>query len=256
MPRIRTYPFYLFHVISNVTGNSVACSTKNNTSYKHIILLFYTIEVINNYFEIMKHFFSLRPWILAAVVLASAGTTVAAQGKMEAYPANEKWFVSGSVGAGVYVGDYDMHTKFGNRISITGDVSGGKWITPVLGARLQISGMHASGEAMNGSSESWNFMMYHADIMVDVLNWWCGVDEERTYSLIPLVGGGVANAPGLNTTTGVLTVGVLNRFKVSEHLDINVEIKGNLVGDKLDGCASGKKGEGAAALTAGLTYNF
>ena len=130
----------------------------------------------------MKHFFSLRPWILAAVVLASAGTTVAAQGKMEAYPANEKWFVSGSVGAGVYVGDYDMHTKFGNRISITGDVSGGKWITPVLGARLQISGMHASGEAMNGSSESWNFMMYHADIMVDVLNWWCGVDEERTYA--------------------------------------------------------------------------
>ena len=130
-----------------------------------------------------------------------------------AYPANEKWFVSGSVGAGVYVGDYDMHTKFGNRISITGDVSGGKWITPVLGARLQISGMHASGEAKNGRSESWNFMMYHADIMVDVLNWWCGVDEERTYSLIPLVGGGVANAPGLNTTTGVLTVGVLNRFK-------------------------------------------
>ena len=52
------------------------------------------------------------------------------------------------------------------------------------------------------------------------------------------------------------TVGVLNRFKVSEHLDINVELKGNLVGDKLDGCASGKKGEGAAALTAGLTYNF
>lgn len=175
---------------------------------------------------------------------------------MEAYPANEKWFVSGSVGAGVYVGDYDMHAQFGNRISITGDVSGGKWITPVLGARLQISGMHASGEAMNGRSESWNFMMYHADIMVDVLNWWCGVDEERTYSLIPLVGGGVANAPGLNTTTGVLTVGVLNRFKVSEHLDINVELKGNLVGDKLDGCASGKKGEGAVALTAGLTYNF
>ena len=120
----------------------------------------------------MKHFFSLRPWILAAVVLASAGTTVAAQGKMEAYPANEKWFVSGSVGAGVYVGDYDMHAKFGNRISVTGDVSGGKWITPVLGARLQISGMHASGEAKNGSSESWNFMMYHADIMVDVLR--CG----------------------------------------------------------------------------------
>ena len=57
---------------------------------------------------------------MAAVVLASAGTTVAARGKMEAYPASEKWFVSGSVGAGVYVGDYDMHTKFGNRISITG----------------------------------------------------------------------------------------------------------------------------------------
>ena len=169
----------------------------------------------------MKHFFSLRPWILAAVVLASAGTTVAAQGKMEAYPANEKWFVSGSVGAGVYVGDYDMHAQFGNRISITGDVSGGKWITPVLGARLQISGMHASGE----DERKQRIVEFHdvscrhhggrAELVVRC--------ERRTY-IQPHSAGGrrCGQRPGLNTTTGVLTVGVLNRFKVSEHLDINV----------------------------------
>ena len=69
------------------------------------------------------------------------------------------------------------------------------------------------------------------------------MDEERTYSLIPLVGGGVANAPGLNTTTGVLTVGVLNRFKVSEHLDINVELKGNLVGTSWTDAPAERKGK-------------
>ena len=204
----------------------------------------------------MKRIFDLKYWLLITVVLVSAGTTVAAQGKMEAYPANEKWFVSGAVGAHLYVGDYDKHAQFGDRISITGEVSGGKWITPVLGARLQISGLHAAGEDAKGNAESWNFMLFHMDAMVDVMNWWCGVDETRTYSAIPLIGAGVANAPGKNTTTAVFTVGVLNRFKVSEHLDINIEIKGNIVGDRLDGCATGKNGEGAATLTAGFAYNF
>ena len=163
----------------------------------------------------MKRIFDLKYWLLITVVLVSAGTTVAAQGKMKAYPANEKWFVSGAVGAHLYVGDYDKHAQFGDRISITGEVSGGKWITPVLGARLQISGLHAAGEDAKGNAESWNFMLFHMDAMVDVMNWWCGVDETRTYSAIPLIGAGVANAPGKNTTTAVFTVGVLNRFKVS-----------------------------------------
>ena len=149
---------------------------------------------------------------MAAVVLASAGTTVAAQGKMEAYPANEKWFVSGSVGAGVYVGDYDMHTKFGNRISITGDVSGGKWITPVLGARLQISGMHASGEAMNGSSESWNFMMYHADIMVDVLNWLIPAAFKPSLSFLVL--SGCSSEPIPRKNTWMLSLNALRSLKI------------------------------------------
>lgn len=199
--------------------------------------------------------FDLKSWSLAVAILAIAGTATA-QSKMGVYPANEKWFVSGVVGAHLYVGDYDKHTKFGNRISVTGEVSGGKWITPVLGARLQISGMHAIGKDMKRNTESWNFMVYHVDAMVDIMNWWCGMSEKRIYSAIPLVGVGVANAPGKKTTTAALTVGLLNRFKMSEHLDINIEIKGNLVGDRLDGCATGKNGEGAATLTAGFAYNF
>ena len=155
-----------------------------------------------------------------------------------------------------YVGDYDKHARFGDRISITGEVSGGKWITPVLGTRVQISGLHSAGKDAKGNTESWNFMLYHIDALVNVMNWWCDVNEARTYSAIPLIGVGIANAPGKKVTTAAFTVGLLNRFKVSEHLDINIEIKGNLVGDRLDGCATGKNGEGAATLTAGFAYNF
>ena len=203
----------------------------------------------------MKRMFDLKSWLLTAVVLASAGTATA-QSKMEAYPANEKWFVSGAVGTHLYVGDYDKHARFGDRISITGEVSGGKWITPVLGTRAQISGLHSAGKDAKGNTESWNFMLYHIDALVNVMNWWCDVNEARTYSAIPLIGVGIANAPGKKVTTAAFTVGLLNRFKVSEHLDINIEIKGNLVGDRLDGCATGKNGEGAATLTAGFAYNF
>ena len=84
-----------------------------------------------------------------------------------------------------------------------------------------------------------------------------GADEERVYSCIPLMGIGMAVAPYDGTrSTVAFSLGILNRIRLAEQLDLNIEAKGTIVGDKLDGEVTGSRGEGSAALTVGLAYTF
>ena len=54
-----------------------------------------------------------------------------------------------------------------------------------------------------------------------------------------------------------MNAGIINRFRVSSAVDINIEIGGMLAEDKFDGEIGGKHGyDGVASLTAGLTYRF
>lgn len=181
----------------------------------------------------------------------------AAQSKGSLYGAREQWFLTGAVGIHGYVGDADKDRTFGDRISVGAEAGAGKWITPVVGARLMIGGMHANGNRVAGSAESWNFLHMHVDGLLDLSTLVKGVDTERTYSCIPLMGVGVAVAPydgGRSTAT--FTLGLLNRVRLAEQLDLNIEAKGTIVGDRLDGEVTGSRGEGSAALTVGLAYRF
>lgn len=85
-----------------------------------------------------------------------------------------------------------------------------------------------------------------------------GADEERLYSAIPFMGIGVARRAARHNADAVptLTIGLLNSFRMNEHLCLNIEGKGSIVGDKLDGLAGGRSGEGTLTLTVGMTYNF
>lgn len=188
-------------------------------------------------------------------ILTGASAAGLAQKPMEVLPANEKWFVGAGAGVHFFVGESDRKALFGDRVSPGGELNVGKWITPALAVRMQLEGVHMTGAYENGKKESWNFLHAHVDAMVDVISLWKGVDEERTYSAIPLVGIGVASALKKDRTVPSFTLGLLNRFRVHESLDLNVEVKGSIVGDKLNGISQGR-GEGDASLTAGFTYYF
>lgn len=204
----------------------------------------------------MKSFSKLKRWAAAGVLLG-VSALAAAQRTGSAYAANEKWFITGAVGVHGYVGDADKDRTFGDRISVGAEVGAGKWFTPLIGARLMVGGMHANGNRVEGSGESWNFVHIHADALLDLNTLLKGADEERVYSCIPLMGIGMAVAPYDGTrSTVAFSLGILNRIRLAEQLDLNIEVKGTIVGDKLDGEVTGSRGEGSAALTVGLAYTF
>lgn len=197
----------------------------------------------------------MKSLVAGFFLMCFAGSAMA-QDKGTAYKFGERWFISGSVGVNAYVGDYDGQRKFGDRISIGVEGSVGKWLTPVWALRLQGGVYNAQG--MNAhSKEGWNYALAHADVMVDAMTLFKGVDEERCYSFIPYVGFGA----GLHRRNGkdntfAFGVGAVNRFRLSEHLDANIELKAVLVNDRFDRQRGGRSGEGAASMTVGFTYNF
>ena len=57
----------------------------------------------------------------------------------------DNWFVNIAGGINVYEGEYDHKVTLGNRLTPALDISGGKWITPAYGVRLQYAGLQAKG---------------------------------------------------------------------------------------------------------------
>jgi hypothetical protein len=103
-------------------------------------------------------------------------------------------------------------------------------------------------------------MYGEVDFMVDLSNVIGGYKPNRFYSAIPYLGAGVdivLNQPrhdGDRTAMGV--VGFLNRFRISQSFDANLEIKGVVVKQTFDRQIAGLNFETLSMLTAGITYRI
>ena len=182
----------------------------------------------------------------------------------------DNWFISAGGGAQVYFGDGDSQGSFGKRIAPTLDVAVGKWFTPGLGLRFEYSGLQAKGfgyipgDYATGSKnnkgaymQKWNMAHFHGDVLFNLSNLFCGYNETRVYNLIPYLGFGVMHSwDALKTNELAATVGLINRFRLSSALDLNLEAKGTLVNDRFDSEIGGNAKEGLASITLGLTYKF
>ena len=183
----------------------------------------------------------------------------------------DNWFISAGGGAQMYFGDSDAKQSFGKRIAPVVDVSVGKWFTPVIGARLTYSGLQAKGATLFSTghhstgkmfrdgyySQKWDMMHLHGELMLNLSDLFCGYKEDRVYSVIPYAGVGWMRAWSRPKTDEIAgTVGLINRFRLSSALDLNVEARGTLVKDGFDSEIGGIFKEGLAAVTVGLTYKF
>ena len=115
----------------------------------------------------------------------------------------------------------------------TGDlgwqVEGGltKWFNPIVGARVQLIGgkLNASDDKLTS-----NWIMPHADAVINLSNWIGGYREDRVYYAKVFAGTGV-NFVDVNDEKGsgfAATAGLINTFRVCKQLDINLELKGIL----------------------------
>ncbi|MBQ4126770.1 MAG: OmpA family protein [Alistipes sp.] len=147
----------------------------------------------------------------------------------------------------------------------TGDlgwqIEGGltKWFNPILGARVQLIGGQLNASDDNGLKNNW--IMPHADAVINLSNWIGGYREDRVYYAKLFAGAGV-NFVNVNDEAGsgfAGVAGLINTFRVCKQLDINLELKGILSAGRdmprgLDVIA-GKYGQIYSA-TLGVAYRF
>lgn len=212
---------------------------------------------------------------LLFILLAAVAVCLPAQEKenaaknyqVETNRFNANWFISGGIGAQMYFGDNDGKADFGKRLAPALDIAVGKWFTPGLGLRVAYNGLQAKGAApskgdlyvkggtySNGYyKQKWNIANFHGDAMFNLSNMIWGYDEERFYSFIPYVGVGLMHSWTKPTEDNLsLNAGLINRFRLSDAWDLNVELRGALMKNAFGGASK----EALGGLTVGVTYKF
>lgn len=182
------------------------------------------------------------------------------------------WFFSIGGGAEATFGDNDSAGSFGKRISPTLNVSVGKWFTPGLGLRLQYSGLQARGFTYDAGADyvkgtqlkdgyykqRFDYMNLHGDVMFNLNALFGGYNQHRVYEIIPYVGAGFThNYSKPHREALSVNAGIINKFRISNAIDINTELSAMGVEDKFDGEVGGDRGyDGVLSATVGLTYRF
>lgn len=184
----------------------------------------------------------------------------------------DNWFISAGAGAEMLIGNSDVHNSIGDRISPTFNVALGKWFTPGLGLRLQYSGLEAKGsrrgfgsfakgqpDAFGYYDQKFHYMNLHGDVLFNLNALFGGYNPKRVYEVIPYLGAGFTHSySGVNKSQALaVNAGIINKFRVSDAIDINLELSSMMVENKFDRELGGKKDfDGVVAATVGLTYHF
>ena len=201
-------------------------------------------------------------------------TVIEIQGQKGPYVTNgfgDNWFFSAGGGAQIYFGQSDTYGDFGDRVAPALDISLGKWITPAVGVRLQYAGLKAKGwtkgnlpysegraDANGYYTEKFNTMNLRGDFLWNISNAIGGERIDRFWNFVPFVGAGWARSSGNGTSKNELaaTVGLLHNLRLSDALDLNIEMKSTFVNQRF-AYTQGSKGVNAlGAVTVGLTYKF
>ena len=204
-----------------------------------------------------------------AIVAISAGSVFAQENSAEklrwkgimnnGFWSNWEINVGGGINATAWNG-------IGGDQDATGDlgwqIEGGltKWFNPIVGARVQLIGGQLNASDDFGRKSNW--IMPHADAVLNLSNWIGGYREDRVYYAKVFAGAGVnfvnVNNDGASGFAGV--AGLINTFRVCKQLDINLELKGILsaahdMPRAIAAMPGGKYGQIYSA-TLGLTYRF
>lgn len=221
-----------------------------------------------------KVFLFLIVSFLGISVYAQDETVIEVQHQKGPYVTNgfwDNWFLSAGGGAQIYFGKSDLHGNLGDRIAPALDISLGKWITPSTGIRVQYSGLKAKGWTLGqlpyseGKAdksgfykEKFNTMNLHADFLWNISNAIGGERTDRFWSFVPYAGFGLARSSGNDVHKNEIaaTLGLLHNLRISDALDINIEMKSMFVEQRFAYTQGGKGLNALGTITAGLTYKF
>ena len=196
---------------------------------------------------VMKKVSLLLILIFATITVSAQERGVSAEAGRKATFAREgfwdNWFIGAGAGANMYFGGTDQHAPFFDRFTVVPTVQIGKWYNPYLGARVKFE----AGKIHTFSNDAarmnkFNHYHGHVDVMFDVTNYLGRYNENRFYSFIPFAGVGFAYANKYRlgndvdgyTRTFTLNGGFINKFRLSNRLDLDIEVAAYTVRDRFD----------------------
>ncbi len=193
-----------------------------------------------------------------------------AKHKVETNLYGDNWFISAGIGGQVFAGENYGTADLVDVINPAIDLNVGKWITPGVGVRFGYYGVSATTVTemqdmywvtgaydANNYEREFDLGVFHADVMMDLLNMIKGYRVDRLYSVVPYFGVGlmqVWDAP--SETQLCATTGVINTFRINDKWDFNVELRSAITNDRFDGLEGGKGFDMLFGATIGVTYQF
>ena len=152
------------------------------------------------------------------------------------------WFVQANFAYSAFYSNEEKDMGFAKsplkdfRRGLGFSVAIGKWFTPGIGLRTKFNAMDGKSvittDADKNKIKYWNLQ---EQALLNLSNLLCGYNESRVWNFIPYFGVGVARNCSYNTYELVGSAGILNTFKVSKRVAINLDLSYNLSGDDFEG---------------------
>ena len=183
------------------------------------------------------------------------------------------WFIAAGGGFQMYLVDHNKQMDFIDRVSPAVNISLGKWFTPGVGMRFSYAGRKVKGATQNGSystgeryweephwldKQEFDYNHYYADVMFNLTNLIAGYNPKHWFNVSPYIGAGLlTNVSGGERRREIGgNIGFLFGLNVNKYFDINLDVRGTMIGDAFDGEVGGSKFDGIISTTLGLAYKF
>lgn len=180
----------------------------------------------------------------------------------------DNWEISLGFGTGFSVYSSNNQGAWGDRFGINGEITVAKWLHPVVGVRAGLQGGNFN-TVRSDEKIKWPFLYGHVDAMLNMSNGIGGYKENRVYYAVLFAGMGLYGSnftDASKTASGTMdapanfafTAGLINKFRVSPSVDINLELRGILGMASLNPVQYSGRGRflGNGDISVGVTYRF
>lgn len=187
--------------------------------------------------------------ILMGLMLLGATSVVAQETTSEIVPVDKysvatnrfwsNWFITAG---GDYVASYTNQERGlnlasspfnGFRRSWNGDITLGKWFTPVIGVRAKTQMMQL--KCVDGrENPNYDMVNFNVQGLLNLRNLFAGYQPGRVWNISVYAGTGFYRNLDEKNTAYMYTAGMLNTFNLTKRLFINLDIYGNVAVNDLD----------------------
>lgn len=121
-------------------------------------------------------------------------------------------------------------------------VAVGKWFTPGLGLRTKFAAMNGrSVISENKDINDIKFWNLQEQALFNLSNMFCGYSDTRVWNFIPYAGVGITRNCSYNTYELASSLGLLNTWKLSKRVLLNLDLGFTMCGDDFEGRLGSKR---------------